>query len=704
MKTRIVKLFGLLCLGCAAVSCSEKYPPQDFSQPKNGQIAFACTLPLADGSAKPWETGSKIGLFCPQTESVNEALEISASAVGSETGLFYSRHVWGEQSCKFSVYQPFNINNTSSVLNGSLPAAYAQASQSDDYLSHYNLIYGVAESAKPADGEPVAITLGSLFPALEIVIRSTTYTDWLMERVVVKAKDATALSGDYTFDMTSEEFAFTEDFSGEVTVNMAGDALTDEVHVWILTAPLTPASVPCDFEIHVAKEGQDNIKLSGSGNLTALTELAIDGFTAETMTDGSIDLSDPRKSGKHETANCYVAGLAGTTYKFPATVMGNGYTTPADPSYAPTAVGSASGITPTALNPKSARLLWQTSPDLLTNIRLRNGHVYFDTNGEAGKSITPGNAVIAVYSGDNATGDILWSWHIWVTDADLDGNLQTWKVHSSLSNCLSYQDPQLMDRNLGATTNLGFEAGGGNGSLGLRYQWGRKDPFVSADDSSFTSRVQVATYDFENKSIGAIAEAASFSPDAKWTAVKQQISRANVAKYPMAFVWSEVKWENTFFMEGDPAHDLWGCPGYADNSDNIGHKTIYDHCPPGYRVMNAYAMTGITPTLAGGKFADMSSHGVLNLDEYKANKKIATLQVQCNPETVAKLPSTGMVYFEQDEFPFNRVGTYGYYWTAKMTSGSDNRAYRVDYDYNNFRSMGTAYCSYGHSVRCEKVK
>ena len=68
-----------------------------------------------------------------------------------------------------------------------------------------------------------------------------------------------------------------------------------------------------------------------------------------------------------------------------------------------------------------------------------------------------GNAVVALRSGD---GEILWSWHIWVTDAE---------ITDSEANGL-----QWMDRNLGALNNDSDDIA----NRGMLYQWGRKDPFL----------------------------------------------------------------------------------------------------------------------------------------------------------------------------------------------------------------------------------
>ena len=59
-----------------------------------------------------------------------------------------------------------------------------------------------------------------------------------------------------------------------------------------------------------------------------------------------------------------------------------------------------------------------------------------------------------------ADGDILWSWHIWVTNRPIttsEGNNLQW-----------------MDRNLGALSNeIGDVA-----NRGMLYKWGRKEPFL----------------------------------------------------------------------------------------------------------------------------------------------------------------------------------------------------------------------------------
>ena len=163
-------------------------------------------------------------------------------------------------------------------------------------------------------------------------------------------------------------------------------------------------------------------------------------------------------------ANCYVAGATGRTYRFPATVMGNGFTTPATADYA--GAGAAPGVTPETLAPKSAQLLWQTEPNLIVDVKLRSNQVYFTLNGEVGGTLTEGNAVIAVFSEADGGGDILWSWHIWVTAADLDAAAQTYMLYANFA---AAGPTVLMDRNLGALKPGMWNTNGDNLALGLLY-------------------------------------------------------------------------------------------------------------------------------------------------------------------------------------------------------------------------------------------
>lgn len=134
-----------------------------------------------------------------------------------------------------------------------------------------------------------------------------------------------------------------------------------------------------------------------------------------------------------------------------------------------------------------------------------------------------GNALIAV---KDVTDTIIWSWHIWVTNYDPDEN-----------NCTYLSGAVMMDRNLGA-----LNCGADPESFGFLYQWGRKDPLLGSADGSTTF--------------------ATTAPVVK----KQQVTVSNPVEYSFA---NPINLVDNLFNDSS----AWGRT-----------KTMYDPCPPGWRV------------------------------------------------------------------------------------------------------------------------
>lgn len=143
-----------------------------------------------------------------------------------------------------------------------------------------------------------------------------------------------------------------------------------------------------------------------------------------------------------------------------------------------------------------------------------------------------GNALIAAKdAGDN----ILWSWHIWVPETaivDQDGT--------------SFCGGKIMDRNLGAL-NVAPASSPTIDTYGLYYQWGRKDPFAAG--------MEVSSSVFES-----ISAASGIDVD-----------------YATAHPTTRIKGAESTGLGN------WNNSDIATLWENEG-KTIYDPCPPGYRV------------------------------------------------------------------------------------------------------------------------
>ncbi len=96
----------------------------------------------------------------------------------------------------------------------------------------------------------------------------------------------------------------------------------------------------------------------------------------------------------------------------------------------------------------------------------------------------PGNALVAAYDDEACEGNILWSWHIWVTDIEPESTAieyytYSWDSTNGIDASNSIPGRLVMNCNLGALAYKPAEEGVEDfDTYGMLYQWGRKDPFL----------------------------------------------------------------------------------------------------------------------------------------------------------------------------------------------------------------------------------
>ena len=238
----------------------------------------------------------------------------------------------------------------------------------------------------------------------------------------------------------------------------------------------------------------------------------------------------------YETANSYIVNSANYGYCFDGTVKGNGDTS---------LVGGDA-----KLSPKYIDILWDDTPMITVNgvqrkalsldmHELSYNRVLFHVQGAADESnkalLTAGNVIIAAY--DEEGGNILWTWHIWLTD------------RVKAQGCPNGYIVQ--DRNLGAISS---DPDGGTGMDGLYYQWGRPTPFNKVASGVYGS-----------------------------------VSKIPSSPSQVATVEEAVANPTTLYGSGDSERNDWlatqknGLWGYRNEYIDL-EKTMYDPCPPGYMV------------------------------------------------------------------------------------------------------------------------
>ena len=338
-----------------------------------------------------------------------------------------------------------------------------------------------------------------------------------------------------------------------------------------------------------------------------------------TSCDNATDLSGS------ESANCYVVSNAGA-YKFKS-VKGN----------SSTSVGSVA----------SAEVLWESfgtdiEPnvgDLIKSVSHSDSYIYFQT----ADTFKEGNAVIAA---KDASGEILWSWHIWLTDQPQG---QEYYNNAGI----------MMDRNLGATS----ATPGDVGALGLLYQWGRKDPFLGSSSIS-SSTVAKSTISWPS-------------------AVSSDSSKGTIA-YATANPTTFIKYNSNncdWYYTGSSSTDN---TRWATDKD----KSIYDPCPSGWRVPDG-GDNGVWSKALGSSSSYTGTYNSTN-EGMNFSGKFGSASTIWYPASGSRHSYYGG--------SLNSVGNNGYYWSASPFNCS--ACYLV------FNKYGSVYPSYnsnrasGLSVRC----
>ena len=250
------------------------------------------------------------------------------------------------------------------------------------------------------------------------------------------------------------------------------------------------------------------------------------------------------------TANSYIVPAKGH-YKFLATKKGNGSV----------AKASIDPLTDAA-NIVSAKLLWATfgtnvapwEGELINDIRYQDGYVLFSS----GNPYREGNAVVAIYNSNN---EIIWSWHLWFTDDAIQ--TQTYPGGA-----------QMMDRNLGALAAV-YNAENTE-DYGLMYQWGRKDPFLNTCFTGYYNGF-VSSDNWRTANLPAIIGTSENILGA---------TQSNAYTAPVSYFITNPT-TLIFRGSGSARLDDYGFNIWANNMTNDlwdEQKTIFDPCPPGWKV------------------------------------------------------------------------------------------------------------------------
>ena len=244
--------------------------------------------------------------------------------------------------------------------------------------------------------------------------------------------------------------------------------------------------------------------------------------------------------------------------------------------------------------PASADVVWQSTSGVITNTAVTPGsdgmsYITFTVNKT---NLQQGNAVIAA---SDASGTVMWSWHLWITDATLTSpyndfltqNLgwvsssdsynhypaRTVLLRIQHTNELSDADPVFITVNQ-TEGNVDIDPSAGSC---LYYQWGRKDPFRGSDITEDNSTLITTNG-------GAPLQNAIKNP-----------SKPMLYYYSYSYGWDT--YYDRYDWTSDHYNVLWNARYSTQQVNTPVEKSVYDPSPYGFRAPRGQKTFEIFSTL-----------------------------------------------------------------------------------------------------------
>ena len=536
---------------------------------------------------------------------------------------------------------------------------------------------------------------------IEVLFTDDTHTDhtltadikgseWPMGKTVTYKISSSSLNWTYTLDVTAlADFTYTggtqqyrvtsyrqnaqgEKEAAEWTTQYAEDGTTwtDTKPVWLtaFTASGTggDSAQPCDATVE-AQTGISN----------DLHTAALKAATAKGSETTPYNLSSSTGGSSVEnTANCYVVSAPGY-YSLPL-VYGNAIKNAATnaSAYTSTATGNnilnpfinhaGNGITDPYISgngctPAKAELVWQDTMNLVTDIKYNAGYNGGNISFKVDRSsIRQGNAVIAIKDASDA---ILWSWHVWVTDEDINNvieitnhqnvkyNFMPVNLGQCDGNTITYEERSCKVKFIAGDQSKEITikqlanviATGSNAPF---YQWGRKDPLYPSNGMGNTTKIW-----YDKEGIPSTANPMKGTFSAGNDCIKNCILNPNL-------MHNRYNGDYTYY-------NLWSADNKTTSAnDNPVNKTIYDPCPVGFKLPASNAFTGFTTT---GE--SVSSSTQVN-GTWSSSEK--GWYFYTNSEKTQSIFFPALGYRSYSTMRPGSIGTQGCFWSAHPVAKGNN--------------------------------
>ncbi|TWV12791.1 fimbrillin family protein [Bacteroidaceae bacterium HV4-6-C5C] len=524
-----------------------------------------------------WSEGDALGVFS-RTEGANinnvQSL-LSDESIGQNSGIFTSNEVSiaEEGTTELLIYYPYQQNTTlaeeGNQITSSLSSEQEQSTPGDSrHIGKYGFAY--AKATVSSSNMFAKFTLKHTMAYVKFTISSKEFSAYKLKSVSLYDKETqTPLSGTFTADLDKDELAFGTGKKPYATVSLTKpETLSSAQDVYLTTYPadLTDKEVYIvitlenDLQtvtIPILKEGKQ-LK-ANAVNVITINDLK--------LSDNSCDWYEPVETRllaggwAYGESNCIMTNISTSGINNTISVKARGnFMEVEEPKYAKTILNCDLNV-----NHKMVGV-----NGLTTDISPVASDYTITVNAfKVSGGYDGGCGQVAIYGDDQTT--VLWSFIVWMTPPPAE------QAYGNTGYVV-------LDRNLGT-----YMTGEGNNwkANGVYFQWGRPTPIGWSGSVGTNIPTQATNVRFSIENPRALL-------------YTNEVENTKSDWYLGAWTGART----------DRKDDFWGNSNesntYLNPSD--GHKSIYDPCPKGYRVVSPRVLDEIEQK---GELVNLSSIAVL---------------------------------------------------------------------------------------------
>ena len=507
------------------------------------------------GAKFTFVSGDQLGVF-PYSPEVGNQMAFSLKSSTETTCTFNGGGYTLMSGQLYAIYYPLCDEGYGDAANGvasadmmiQIPVDYTDQAQASK--TEYDICaadYMVANGVEPANGacDFHLSHVGALLVMDVTFAEAGTFTELSL------TTDGTPFVTTGTIDVTADPVVIDADASSAtITLSLAG-GMTVEADETVRFCMLVAPSDQRNANLTLSVKDADDNELSAA--VASKNFKAGYAYKLECTIEAAAP-AEPTNLSANGTANTYIVDVDNVNaagYFFPTTVAGNGVSMQADILGYFGATGAnlwPQNGNPALIGGTEVRVLWNQN-DCISDVTYNASDrtIHFKATGNKG------NAKVCI----NINNINFWTWLIWCTDQP--GTIE-------FTNELNNYTFTVLDRNIGATTATG--SSDIQAMDGVYYQWGNPIPYTTAEwaASSYTNS--------NNTMMNSLWYPETVHVPVQW-AVQWFAPDGNYPKQLYGLLWGG----------GSTGAEQAGLDSkYHIRHGNTSEKTMYDPCPPGYKV------------------------------------------------------------------------------------------------------------------------